>query len=263
MTQPATSWVDSHCHLPADPPAADEILARARAAGVAWVVNVGTDLTTSRAALATARRRDDVVATVGLHPHDARQLADEWPELVALAREAGVVAIGEAGLDHHYDHSPRPDQADAFRAQIGLANELDRTLVIHTREAWDETFSILDAESTPRRTVFHCFTGGPDEAAACVTRGAWLSFSGIVTFKTADDVRDAAAVTPTDRLLIETDSPYLAPVPHRGQPNEPGFLPDVATGLAAARGVGIEQIAAATRANAEALFGPPAVGRSA
>ena len=256
MSEASVLWVDSHCHLPADPRVADEILARARAAGVEWVVNVGTDLATSRAAVATARRRDDVVATVGLHPHEASRLGDEWSELLLLAATAGVVAIGEAGLDHHYDHSPGPVQADAFRAQIGLAHELDRTLVIHTREAWDETLTILDAESAPRRTVFHCFTGGPDEAAACLERGAWLSFSGIVTFKNADAVRGAAAATPADRMLIETDSPYLAPVPHRGQANEPGFLSAVAAGLASACGVDIAEIAARTRANARTLFGP-------
>ncbi len=249
-----TGWVDSHCHLPATPAEADEILARARAGGLAWVVDVGTDLETSRAAVAAARRHADVRATVGLHPHDASRRDAEWPELVALAAEPEVVAIGEAGLDHHYEHSPAADQAGAFRAQIRLAHELDLPLVIHTREAWDETFAILDDESLPRRTVFHCFTGGPDEAAACVERGAFLSFSGIVTFKNADDVRAAAAVVPADRLLVETDSPYLAPVPYRGRTNEPAFVADVGAGLATVRGVPIAQIARITSANAQVIF---------
>ena len=165
-----------------------------------------------------------------------------------------MVAIGEAGLDHHYEHSPAADQAAAFRAQIGLAHELDLPLVIHTREAWDETFAILDDESLPRRTVFHCFTGGPDEAAACVERGAFLSFSGIVTFKNADDVRAAAVAVPADRLLVETDSPYLAPVPHRGRTNEPAFVADVGAGLAAVRCVPVAEIAQVTSANAQAIF---------
>jgi TatD DNase family protein len=247
-------WVDSHCHLPADPAEASPILERARAAGVTGVVCVGTDLATSRAAVALAAARPEVVATVGLHPHDARRRADEWSALVALARGPGVVAIGEAGLDHHYEHSPAAEQADAFRAQIDLATTLDLPLVVHTREAWSETFAILDVAGLPRRTVFHCFTGGPDEAAECLARGAWLSFSGIVTFKNAHDVRAAAACVPDDRLLVETDSPYLAPVPHRGRTNEPAHVVDVGVGLAAARDVAPAVVAAATSANAARLF---------
>jgi TatD DNase family protein len=247
-------WVDSHCHLPADPVEADAVADRARAAGVEWMVCVGTDLTTSEAAVALAEHRADIRATVGLHPHDAVYLADQWPELERLARHPAVVAIGEAGLDHHYEHSPGPDQVAAFRAQIALAHELDRALVIHTREAWTETFAILDDEGVPRRTVFHCFTGGPDEAAACLSRGAHLSFSGIVTFKNATDVRDAAAIVPPDRMLVETDSPYLTPVPYRGQVNEPARVIDVGTGLAAAAGTTAEEIATCTARVAEQVF---------
>jgi TatD DNase family protein len=250
----APRWVDSHCHLPEDPAEADAIVDAARAAGVEWLVCVGTDLATSRAAVALAERRADVVATVGLHPHDAVRLADEWEELADLARAPRVVAVGECGLDHHYEHSPGPDQAAAFRAQIRLAHDLGRTLVIHTREAWDETFAILDDEGVPDRTVFHCFTGGPDEAGACLARGAVLSFSGIVTFKHAHDVRAAAAITPRDRLLVETDSPYLAPVPHRGRPNRPAWVGAVGEGLAAARAEIVETVANATLANATRLF---------
>ncbi len=224
------------------------------ARGLAWVVNVGTDLATSRACVETARRHPDARATVGLHPHDASRRSEEWSELAELALAPEVVAIGEAGLDHHYEHSPAADQASAFRAQIRLTHELDLPLVIHTREAWDETFAILDDESLPRRTVFHCFTGGPDEAAACVERGALVSFSGIVTFKNADDVRAAAAAVPADRLLVETDSPYLAPVPHRGRTNEPAFVTDVGAGLAAVRGVPVAEIAQVTSANAQRIF---------
>ena len=218
------------------------------------MVCVGTDLATSRAAVALAEHRDDVVATVGLHPHDAVRLGEEWAELAALARDPRVVAIGEAGFDHHYEHSPGPEQADAFRAQIGLAHELDRALVIHTREAWADTFGVLDAEGTPRRTVFHCFTGGPDEATACVERGAYLSFSGIVTFKNADDVRAAAAIVPVDRMLVETDSPYLAPVPHRGRTNEPAWVVEVGAGLAAATLHTVETVAAGTAQAADQVF---------
>jgi TatD DNase family protein len=256
--QEGERWIDSHCHLPEDPAEADAIIDRALAAGVERMVCVGTDLATSRAAVATARRRAEVRATVGLHPHDAVHLAEQWDDLVALCADPVVVAVGEAGLDHHYEHSPGADQAAAFRAQIRLAHERDLPLVIHTREAWDETFTILDAEGVPARTVFHCFTGGPDEARACAARGAWLSFSGIVTFKNADDLRAAAAAVDLDRLLVETDSPYLAPVPHRGKPNEPAWVGHVGAAVAAARGEEIETVAAATRATTRRLFGLPA-----
>jgi TatD DNase family protein len=253
--QEGERWVDSHCHLPDDPADADAIVDAARAEGVEWLVCVGTDLASSGAAVAIAGRRSDVVATVGLHPHDAVRLDDEWEGLVALASGPGVGAVGECGLDHHYEHSPAPDQARAFRAQIRLAHELDQALVIHTREAWDETFAILDDEGAPARTIFHCFTGGPDEARGCLDRGAVLSFSGIVTFKRADDVRAAAAITPSDRLLVETDSPYLAPVPYRGQPNRPGWVGAVGAGLAAARAESVRTVADATRVNAARLYG--------
>ena len=248
------TWVDSHCHLPAEPGEADAIVDRARAAGVEWMVCVGTDLATSRAAVALAERRDDVVATVGLHPHDAVDLDPIWDDLLSLASDPAVVAIGEAGLDHHYEHSPGPAQAAAFRAQIRLAHELDRALVIHTREAWDETFAILDDEGLPRRTVFHCFTGGPAEAAACTERGAYLSFSGIVTFKNATDVRAAAAAAPADRILVETDSPYLAPVPHRGQTNEPAWVSVVGAEVARVRDEAVESVATRTRHAADQVF---------
>ena len=254
MNTETLGWVDSHCHLPAEAAEADAIIDRARAAGVEWMVCVGTDLETSRSAVAHAHRRHDVVATVGLHPHDATQLSPEWTELVELAADPRVMAVGECGLDHHYDHAPGPDQTAAFEAQIRLAHELDLALVIHTREAWDETFAILDAEGLPRRTVFHCFTGGPDEAEACVARGAYVSFSGIVTFKNADPVRAAAAIVPAHRILVETDSPYLAPVPFRGQTNEPGWVTHVGGALAAARGESEPAIANVTHTNAALLF---------
>lgn len=255
-------WFDSHCHVqPEHTRAGDDVLdpgavlAAARDAGVAGFVCVGTDLASSRTAVELAARHDDVWATVGLHPHDASRLDAEWPALAALARDATrVVAIGECGFDLHYNHSARDDQERAFRAQIALAKELDRALVIHARSAWAETFAVLDADGAPARTVFHCFTGGPAEAGAALAFGAYLSYSGIVSFKTADDLRAAARATPAERLLIETDSPYLAPVPHRGKPNEPAFLPLVGAALAAARAEPVEVIAAATGSNARRVF---------
>ncbi|HEY7104819.1 MAG TPA: TatD family hydrolase [Acidimicrobiia bacterium] len=249
------AWVDSHCHLPSLAGGADAALARARDAGVDGVVCVGTDLASSRAAVAVAAAHADVVPTVGLHPHDASRLAAEWDALADLAADPVVVAVGETGFDLHYRHSEPEEQEAAFRAQLALAHRLERALVIHTRDAWDDTFRVLDDVGVPARTVFHCFTGGPGEAAAALARGAWLSFSGIVSFKNAVDVQAAAAAAPLDRLLVETDAPYLAPVPHRGRENEPAWVVDVGAALAAAMGRPVDEVAAATRANAAAVFG--------
>ena len=178
-------------------------------------------MASSRAAIEVARRFDGVWATAGVHPHDAK---DGWDGLEALLAEPEVVAVGECGLDYHYDHSPASVQRESFAAQIALAHAHDLALVVHTREAWDDTFAILAAEGVPERTVIHCFTGGPDEARRCLDLGAHLSFSGIVTFKGAPEVREAVALCPLDRLLVETDSPFLAPVPHRGRPNQPAYV---------------------------------------
>jgi TatD DNase family protein len=244
-------WFDNHCHLTSlktDPAHAVEAAA---AAEVTHLLTVGCTVADSLEAAAVAARFPNVWSTAGVHPHEARHGIERLEE--ALDRP-GVVAVGECGLDFHYDHSPRQAQADTFRAQIELAHRGDLALVIHTREAWPETLDILDAEGIPARTVFHCFTGGPDEAEACLARGAFLSYSGIVTFKTADDLRAAAAITPLDRLLVETDSPYLAPVPHRGKPNQPAHAAIVGTHLAELLGERPEVVAATTTANARSLY---------
>ena len=256
------SWVDSHCHLgfegTDDDPATQ--VADAVAAGVGALICVGTDLETSRRAVTLAAEHPEVRATVGLHPHEASRLADEWPELEALAREHPdvVAGIGEGGFDLFYEHSSRKEQEVAFRAQVQLARDLDRALVIHSRDAWDDTFAVLADVGVPERTVFHCFTGGPDEARRALDLGAHLSFSGIVSFKNADDVRAAAALTPLDRVLVETDAPFLAPVPHRGKPNRPAWVVDVGSALAAAMGRPVAEVAAATRRNAVSVFRLPA-----
>jgi TatD DNase family protein len=251
-------WIDDHCHLgwdgdgPADPVLVDRMVDDARSAGVDRLITVGTDRARSADAVAAAARHPGLVwATVGLHPHDAK---DGLAGLADLLGEPGVVAVGECGLDYHYDHSPREVQRRAFADQIGLAHEHDLALVIHTRQAWDDTFAVLDAEGVPERTVFHCFTGGPAEAEACLERGGHLSFSGILTFKTADDVRAAAAACPLDRVLVETDSPYLAPVPHRGRPNRPALLPLVGAALAAAMETMVEAVAEVTWATASRVY---------
>jgi TatD DNase family protein len=253
-------WVDSHCHpqLDATTGEPDAVLARAREAGVVAMVVVGTDVASSREAIALAERHADVFATVGLHPHDASRLHDEWDELRELATHPRVVAVGEAGFDYHYLHSDAAAQDAAFRAQIRLAHDLDTALVIHSRAAWDDTFRVLAEETAPARTVFHCFTGGAPEAERALELGAALSFSGIVSFRNADDVRAAAARCPVDRMLVETDSPYLAPVPYRGQENEPAFVAAVGEALAAATGREPAVVAAQTARAAERWLGLPA-----
>jgi TatD DNase family protein len=258
--EPPLRWTDNHCHLPGEADRASRWVAEARDAGVARFIDVGCDVPTSIKAVASATRFDGVWATVGIHPHDAKTVVDadtgaiDLAEVEALLAHESVVAVGECGLDYHYDHSPREQQREVFAAQIALAFRHELALVIHTREAWDDTFTILDAEGVPPRTVFHCFTGGPDEARRGLDRGIHLSFSGIVTYKNAPELRDAAAICPLDMLLVETDSPYLAPVPHRGKQNAPAFVPLVGAAVAAAKGVPIAVVADATWANAERLY---------
>jgi TatD DNase family protein len=229
-------------------------LEAARAAGVTRIVTVGTDAETSAAAAALAATHDGVWATAGLHPHDARLGVETVLPLLDRPR---IVAVGECGLDYHYDHSRREVQREAFAAQIAVAHERRLPLVIHTREAWVDTFDLLGRAERPDRLVFHCFTGGPDEARTCLDLGAYLSFSGIVSFKGAGDIRAAAALCPVDRLLVETDAPYLAPVPHRGRANQPAYLPAVGAALAAATERDIEAITAATARNATVAFRLP------
>ncbi len=247
MTGPR--WTDEHCHLGDGSdrwPEAVPTIADARAAGVERMITVGCDLASSRTAIGVARAHDGVWATAGVHPHDASGGLDGIEELLL---DPVVVAVGECGLDYHYDHSPRDVQREAFAAQIALAHRHDLALVVHSREAWDDTLAILSSEGMPERTVFHCFTGGPDEARRCLDLGAHLSFSGIVTFPGAPEVREAAALCPDDRLLVETDSPFLAPVPHRGSPNRPALVPVVGALLAEVRGVTPDHVAEVTWTN--------------
>ena len=249
----ATGWTDTHCHIHDDKMAHDvgDTLQRAREQGVERFVVIGTDAPTCDAATQIAAQFPDVWATVGLHPHDATQGVDSIVPFIGRER---VVAIGECGLDYYYEHSPRDVQMKAFAEQIALAKEHDLTLVIHTRDAWQDTYEVLDAEGIPDNTIIHCFTGGPEEARQCLDRGAYLSFSGIVTFKNASDLREAAMLCPIDRLLVETDSPFLAPVPHRGQPNEPAHVGIIGTAIADLRGHDSADFARHTTANALRAF---------
>jgi TatD DNase family protein len=246
-----TQWADNHCHLPPGTAAA-AVIATAREAGVERIVNVGTDLERSIEAIATAAAHEGVFATVGVHPHEASSTIEGIEELIGAPE---VVAIGECGLDYHYDHAPRAAQREVFASQVRLARDRGMSLVVHTREAWEDTFAILDGEGMPDRVVFHCFTGGADEARRALDRGAFLSFSGIVTFKNAQDVRDAAALCPLDRLLVETDAPYLAPVPHRGAQNQPAWVPLIGAEIARVKGLGVEQVAAATWRTTSSFYG--------
>jgi TatD DNase family protein len=253
-------------------------IARAAEAGVTRMVCVGTDAATSTEAVELARamaRADSVAtaegiqmwATIGLHPHDAingvqtldsilgAELPDPRDASASDKPSTMVVGIGECGLDYHYDHSPRDVQRGVFAAQIELALRHRLALVVHTREAWDDTIDILAATGVPERTIIHCFTGGPEEARRCLDLGASLSFSGVVTFKTAVEVREAAQICPIERLLIETDSPFLTPVPHRGSPNEPSRVPLVGATIATVKGVNRERVAEVSTGNARAMFG--------
>ncbi len=184
-------WTDTHCHTQEQmvETGSDELLQRAREAGVQRFIVIGTDVDTSQQAIDIAAKHNDVWATVGLHPHDATKGVHT---IAPLATSPRVVGIGECGLDYYYEHSPRDIQMPAFAEQIALAKEHNLSLVIHTRDAWEDTFNVLDSEGMPENTIIHCFSGGPDEARACLDRGAYLSFSGIVTFKNATDLREAA-----------------------------------------------------------------------
>lgn len=241
-------WIDSHCHIHDEgiPDGPDGAVAAAAEMGVGTLVTVGCDRATSLAAIDVAGRHANVFATVGLHPHDA---VNGVETIVDLLDTPGIVAIGEAGLDYYYEHSERDIQKVAFAEQIRLAHERELPLVIHTRDAWDDTFEILDAEGVPEHTIFHCFTGGPDEAQRCLDRGTVLSFSGIVTFPSAADVQAAARLCPLDSMLVETDSPYLAPVPRRGKKNRPAWVPHVGQFIADLRDLPAATIATHTAAN--------------
>jgi TatD DNase family protein len=247
--------VDTHCHL--DDERFDEdrdaVIARARAAGVEWMMAIGTghgppDL---EAAVRLAERYEGVWATAGVHPHDASKAdAGTFERLEELLRHPKVLALGEIGLDYHYNHSAPERQREVFAAQLELASRARVPVVIHTREAWDDTFALLERHWDPAAGgIMHCFTGGPLEAERCLALGFHLSFAGIVTYPKAAEVREAARLTPLDRLLVETDAPYLAPAPHRGKRNEPAFVVETARKLAEIRGADAAAVAAAVVAN--------------
>ncbi len=249
------TYVDTHTHLDHHGELTPtEHVEAARAAGVTTLVTVGTDLATSRQSVEHAQTLPGVHAVIGIHPNDAEQTADDFDGIRQLATAPGVVGIGETGLDFYRDWCPHDVQERSFRAHIDLAREHDLTLVIHCRDAWDDTLRVLHDHGAPERVVMHCFSGDEDVARHCNEQGWFMSFAGNVTFSNAQDLRDAAAVASLDLLLTETDSPYLTPVPHRGKRNDSGHVPYVAAQLAEVHGLDVEDLAPRLVANAHRAF---------
>jgi TatD DNase family protein len=260
--------VDNHCHLDmaAAPegtplPVADALVMAAEV-GVTRIVQIGCDLPGARWAVETSQQHEAIVAGVALHPNEAPRLAaqgrldDALTEIDRLAAAARVRAVGETGLDYHRtEPAGRQAQHDSFRAHIALAKKHARTLVIHDREAHDDVLRILDEEGAPQRVVMHCFSGGAEFARACVERGFWLSYAGTVTFKNAQPLRDALAVTPAERVLVETDAPFLTPMPYRGRPNASYLVPLTVRSMAETLGADLAELCRVVDENTEAAFG--------
>lgn len=257
--------IDSHAHLDDARYDGDReaVIARAQQAGVDTFITIGCDLATSHAAVELADRYPFVYASVGVHPHEVKHIGDDWyDELRRLAKQPKVVAYGEIGLDYHYNYSPPKLQRDRFREQVSLARELGLPIVIHTREAQEDTIAILKEERAQEAGgVFHCFSGDAWLAKDALDLGFFLSFSGVITFQNAAMLRDIVKTVPMDRLLIETDCPYLTPVPHRGKRNEPAYVRQVAEKIAEIKGgmtpVTVEDIGRITSQNARRLFKIP------
>ncbi len=251
---------DTHCHLTFDPLAADVagVLTRSIAAGVTSWITVGTTLEDSRRAIELARRYENLYAAVGIHPHEAKDGdAAALAELKHLAKGDKVVAVGETGLDFHYNFSQQPDQRRVFTAHLAIARELRLPVIVHSRNAFDETIEVLDTYGGGLQAlVFHCFSGSAEQAKQLLERGYYLSFTGVVTFKNAEATRAAARAVPLDRLMVETDAPYMSPEPVRRQkPNEPALMAHTAKLLADLKGVSLDDLARATTRNAIGFFG--------
>jgi TatD DNase family protein len=259
--------VDNHCHLDIargdhDPLAVEDAIAAAAAVGVPRIVQIGCELESARWSVAVANQVPGIVAGVALHPNEAPRLAAEgafestWAEIARLAEDPGVRAVGETGLDHfRTGEEGRAAQEHSFRLHIDLAKRLGKTLVIHDRDAHEDVLRVVDDEGAPERVVMHCFSGDADFARRCLDRGFWLSFSGTVTFKNAEALREALLVTPADRLLVETDAPFLTPVPHRGRPNASYLVPLTMRAMAEHRGDDLRALCEAVEANTFAAFG--------
>jgi TatD DNase family protein len=254
--------IDTHCHLTFDDLAGDidGVIERSRQAGVTGWITVGTDMRENQKALEFANRFENLYAAVAVHPHDAKTVTGETiRELMKLGRDPKVVAIGETGLDYHYDHSPHRDQRRVFAQHLTIAGELNLPVIIHCRKAFEETIEILDEHgSDVRKVVWHCFSGSAEQAQILVPRGYYVSFTGVVTFKNAEKTRRAAAAIPVERLMLETDCPYMSPEPMRKQQiNEPALMVHTAGFLAELKGMSLEEFAAATTATAKGFFNLP------
>jgi TatD DNase family protein len=255
--------LDAHCHLDLIEQPAGEVLAAARAAGITRVITVGVDLPSSRWSADHAAPGDGVYAAVAIHPNETAAAAsspaqrDEvLAEIARLAALPQVRAVGETGLDYYRDYAPRAQQRDWFRAHIAIAKQSGKALMIHDREAHDDVLAILDAEGPPERVVFHCFSGDAAMAKRCADAGYVMSFAGNLTFANAPALREAAAAAPADLLLVETDAPFLTPVPHRGKPNTPAMVAHTVRFLADVRQIGVEDMCRLVTATGERMFGP-------
>ena len=255
--------LDSHCHLDLIERPVPEVLAEARAAGIAKVVTIGVDLPTSRWAADCADEHADVYAAVAIHPNDTARAAASaaardavLAEIAALAARPRVRAIGETGLDYYRDWAPPEVQREWFRAHIDIAKQSGKALVIHDREAHEDVLRILNAEGPPERVVFHCFSGDAAMAKRCAEAGYLMSFAGNVTFSSAQQLRDAAAAAPLELILVETDAPFLTPVPNRGKPNSPAMVAHTLRAIAEVKHVGVAEMCAAVTAAGERAFGP-------
>jgi TatD DNase family protein len=256
--------IDTHCHLTFEQLAADveQVLQRSRAAGVTGWLTVGTDVEQNQKAVELAEKHENMYAAVGFHPHDAKDVtADDLTELKKLAQSQKVVAIGETGLDYHYDNSPREDQRKVFAQQLKITAELDLPLIIHCRQAFDETMEILEQHGRDlKKVVFHCFSGSSEQAEIVLDHGFYISFTGVVTFKNAEATRAAAKIVPLDRLMLETDCPYMSPEPCRKQKiNEPALMLHTARCLAKLKEMSLADFAQAVTATTKTFFNlPPA-----
>ena len=252
--------VDAHCHLDimggATPEAVAEAVAAAQAVGVRRVVTIGVDVPTSQWSAEAAQAHPDVYAGVAIHPNEAYLSTDDaLDEIARLARLPRVRAVGETGLDYFRDTATPEQQQHSFRRHIAIAKESGKALVIHDRDAHEDVLRLLLEEGAPQRTVFHCYSGDAEMARVCADAGYYLSFAGTVTFKNAQNLRDAVAVAPLDLLLVETDAPFLTPMPHRGAPNAPYLIPLTVRAMAEAAGVDLDTMCAAIAANSERAFG--------
>jgi TatD DNase family protein len=258
----SNKWVDTHTHLEHEYPfSVDEYLSNARAQGVGCFVTIGTTPDSLERVRASAEKYDDVYFTVGIHPHEAKDLTpDVVTVMTNLQSHPKCVAVGEIGLDYYYDHSPRDQQIKALEEQLLLAQKWSKPVVIHARDAEHDLLTILSRYASASTAaggpgIIHCFSGSAEFARECIKLGFYLSFSGIVTFKKADEIRQVAKDAPLDRILLETDSPYLAPVPYRGKINQSAYLIETAKIIATVRSISLDDLSAATVANSQKIFG--------